>query len=69
MDIITFPENLKTTSGLLILLHGVIALPEVTSCDHSIYQKSVRCHASPFDEPGHFLYDLLDIYITADTAQ
>ena len=27
MDVITFPENLKTASGLSILLHGVISLP------------------------------------------
>ena len=33
MDFITFPENLLTTSGLYILLHGVISLPESTSYD------------------------------------
>ena len=33
MDIIKFPENLYTTSGLSILLHGVISLPEATSYD------------------------------------
>ena len=33
MDFITFPENLQTTSGLLILLHGVISLPDTTSYD------------------------------------
>ena len=33
MDVITFPENLKTTSGLSILLHGVISLPEAASYD------------------------------------
>ena len=33
MDVITFPENLQITSGLLILLHGVILLPEATSYD------------------------------------
>ena len=33
MYIITFPENLKTTSVLFILLHGVISLPDATSCD------------------------------------
>ena len=27
MDVITFPENLLTTTGLSILLHGVISLP------------------------------------------
>ena len=29
MDVITFPEN----GGLLILLHGVISLPDATSYD------------------------------------
>ena len=33
MDVITFPVNLKTTSGLSILLHGVILLPGATSYD------------------------------------
>ena len=33
MDVITFPENRKTTSGLQILLHGVISLPDATSYD------------------------------------
>ena len=28
MDVITFPVKLKTTSGLSILLHGVISLPD-----------------------------------------
>ena len=28
MDVITFPVNLLTTSGLSILLHGVISLPD-----------------------------------------
>ena len=32
-NVITFPENLSTTSGLSILLHGVISLPDVTSYD------------------------------------
>ena len=31
MDVITFPINLKTTSGLSILLHGFILLPGATS--------------------------------------
>ena len=34
MDVITFPVNLYTTSGLLILLHGVISLPDETSYDN-----------------------------------
>ena len=33
MDIITFPENRWTTSGLQILLHGVISLTDATSYD------------------------------------
>ena len=33
MDVIIFPENRKTTSGLQILLHGVISLPDATSYD------------------------------------
>ena len=33
MDVITFPENLSSTSGLPILLHGVISLPDATSND------------------------------------
>ena len=33
MDLISFPENLLTTSGLSILLHGVISLPDATSYD------------------------------------
>ena len=33
MDVITFPENLLTTSGLSILLHSVISLPDATSYD------------------------------------
>ena len=31
MDVITFPENLLTTCGLSILMHGVISLSEATS--------------------------------------
>ena len=33
MDVITFPENLQTTSGLSILLHGVISRPDPMSYD------------------------------------
>ena len=33
MDIITFLVNLETTSGLSILLHGVISLSDETSYD------------------------------------
>ena len=37
--IITFPENLFTTSGLSLLLHGVISLPDSTSYDKKNSQK------------------------------
>ena len=37
MDVITFPENPKATSGLSILLHGVISLPDATSYDKTCY--------------------------------
>ena len=32
MDVIMFPENLQTTSGLSILMHDVISLPDPMSC-------------------------------------
>ena len=38
IDDITFPENLSTTSGLSILLHGVVSLPDATSYDNSLFQ-------------------------------
>ena len=39
MDVITLrPENLLTTSGLSILLHDVISLPDVTSCNEESYR-------------------------------
>ena len=37
IDIITFPENLKNTSGLSILLHGVISLSDAMSYDKMRY--------------------------------
>ena len=33
---ITFPENLSTTSGFSILLHGVISLPGATAYDNIV---------------------------------
>ena len=41
MDVITFPENQLTTSGLQILLHGVISLPDATSYDKMTYSYKV----------------------------
>ena len=37
LDVITFPMNLLTTSGLSILLHGVISLPGTMSYDNLFY--------------------------------
>ena len=37
MNIITFPENPLTTSGLSILLHGVISLPDAMSYDNAFF--------------------------------
>ena len=42
MDVITFPVKLKTTSGLLILLHGVISVPDATSYDKAIFEHSLQ---------------------------
>ena len=36
-NVITFPENLLTTCGLLILLHGVLSLPDGKPCDKMSY--------------------------------
>ena len=43
MDVITFPVNLLTTSGLSILLHGVISLSVATSYDkvNSFYTEAL----------------------------
>ena len=42
MDVITFPENLQTTSGLSILVHDFISLPEATSYDELSYTRGIR---------------------------
>ena len=42
MDVITFPENLKTTSGLSILLHGVISLQDASHMIMHIFDISRR---------------------------
>ena len=42
MDVITFPVNLYTTSGLQILLHGVISLPDATAYDNWFYHMTSR---------------------------
>ena len=50
MDVITFPVNLLTTSGLSILLHGVISLPDATSYDKKLYT---------FGQLNYFISDIL----------
>ena len=35
MDVITFPKNLKTSSGLSIEMHGVISFIDETSYDNN----------------------------------
>ena len=37
MEVLTFPKNLLTTSGLSILSHGVISFPDATSYDNTPY--------------------------------
>ena len=34
-------RNLKTSSGLLILLHDTISLPDATSCNNKIYRAQI----------------------------
>ena len=54
MDVITFPENRYTTSGLQILLHGVISLPDATSYDNAKYNISIYCIAAILKNGLHF---------------
>ena len=53
MDVITFPVNLKTTSGLSILLHSVISLPDATSYDKYVFlvHKNVFKFTNIFSSP------------------
>ena len=41
MNVITFPENLYTTSGLSILLHSVISLSDAMLCDNKMLTLSI----------------------------
>ena len=46
-----FPKNLLTTSGLSILLYGVISLPDATSYDkkfYTLYWKQLRSRSAGF---------------------
>ena len=53
MDVITFPENRLTTSGLQILLHCVISLPDATSYDKLHFQISASSKDGSFPLHGH----------------
>ena len=56
MDVITFFINLQTTSGLSILLHGIISLPDATSYDNTI-SLSVQPNRWPtIAETGAFMH-------------
>ena len=48
MDVITFPVNLLTTSGLSILLHGVISLPDATLYDAQRRKRALMDRFSHF---------------------
>ena len=37
-----YATYLKTASGLSILLHGVISLPDATSCDKEYFHPKIR---------------------------
>ena len=52
MDVITFPVNLYTTSGVSILLHGVISLSDATSYDKACFM--FNSHENKIC-PGHML--------------
>ena len=45
IDVITFPENLYTSSGLSILLHDVISLQDATS----YYDKCIKNRIGALD--------------------
>ena len=47
---IMFPENLKTTSGLSILMHGVISLSDATSYDKKNFYLSASAPGVIFDD-------------------
>ena len=47
MDAITFPENLQSTSGLSILLHGVISLPDAALYDKKIFTQLAEHLSEP----------------------
>ena len=55
---ITSPRNLKTTSGLLILMHGPISLPDETSCD-KVYLDNIWTYTH---NKITYIWQSLDVY-------
>ena len=61
----TFPENLLTTSGLLILMHGIISLQDATSYDTKTLMHYGDCYTCPCKWPrkANFDYFLLRLHM------
>ena len=56
MDVKTFPVNLLTTSGLSILLHGVISLLDATS-----YDKLTNELICPLNIKLYYMFQLINL--------
>ena len=67
MDVITFPENLSFTGGLSILLHGVISLPNATSCDSVFYSLKIDFGLANSGAPNETLHHLASHHVGQDT--
>ena len=63
MDVITFPVNRYTTSGLQILLHGVISLPDATSCDKVDSARPSASQQINLHKPLNFFVNLITYYV------
>ena len=61
MDVMTFPENLQTTSGLSILLHGFISLPDATLCDKNIKYFKLKIEIVCITSTNIFLFWKCDL--------
>ena len=65
MDVITFPEKRWTTSGLQILLHGVISLPNATSYDKFELQNNIiMIEKHDLEDIYYILMIICDVSIT-----
>ena len=63
MDVITFPENLSFTSGLSILLHGVISLLNATSCDNVFYPLKIDFGLANSGDPNKMLHHVASHHV------